>query len=85
MRRTKKTQLPTPTPVQQYARCIDAARRPEDHIGDWPERGAVYPVEYRLNARTKEPQVHVLGFYAEQPYGAFATRRFEPVAEVWLN
>lgn len=85
MRRTKKSQLPTPLPVQQYARCVDSNSRPTDHIGDWPTLGQVYPVEYRTNARTGQPQVHVLGFYAERPYGAFATRRFEPLAEVWLN
>ncbi|GAA4381662.1 hypothetical protein GCM10023186_21320 [Hymenobacter koreensis] len=85
MRRTKHTKLPVSLPVQQYARCIDASRRPVDHIGDWPEKGCVYPIEYKRNARTGEPQVHVLGFYAERPYGAFATRRFEPVVELWLN
>ncbi|WP_345072216.1 hypothetical protein [Hymenobacter fastidiosus] len=85
MRRTKKTPLPFPLPVQQYARCIDASRRPEDHVGDWPAPGEVYPIEYRRNVRTGQPQVHILGFYAEQPYGAFARRRFEPVAAVWLN
>jgi hypothetical protein len=85
MRRTKTTKLPFPLPVQQYARCIDATCRPADHIGDWPAEGSVYPIQYRRNARTGESQVHVLGFYAERPYGAFAQRRFEPVAEVWLN
>jgi hypothetical protein len=85
MRRTKKTSLPFPLPMQQYARCIDATQRPADHIGDWPETGSVYPVQYRPNARTGQVQVHVLGFYAEQPYGAFTRQRFEPVAQLWLN
>lgn len=80
-----KTKLPVPIPVQQYARCVDASRRPADHIGDWPEPGRVYPVQLRRNARTQQPQVHVLGFYAERPYGAFAPHRFETVAQVWLN
>lgn len=80
-----KVKLPVPIPVQQYARCVDASRRPADHIGDWPEAGRVYPVQVRRNARTRQPQVHVLGFYAEQPYGAFAAHRFETVAQVWLN
>ncbi|AHJ96806.1 hypothetical protein Hsw_1211 [Hymenobacter swuensis DY53] len=39
----------------------------------------------RRNARTGNVQVHVLGFYAERPYGAFAQHRFEPVAQIWLN
>ncbi|MFD2785262.1 hypothetical protein [Hymenobacter rubripertinctus] len=80
-----KTKLPIPLPVQQYARCIDAHGRPADHIGDWPAAGQVYPIEMRCNARTGQVQVHVLGFYAERPYGAFARRRFEPVAQLWLN
>ena len=80
-----KTKLPVPLPVQQYARCVDAQGRPADHIGDWPTRGQVYPIEWRRNARSGELQVHVLGFYAERPYGAFACRRFKPVAQIWLN
>jgi hypothetical protein len=35
--------------------------------------------------RTGKPQVHVLGFYAERPYGAFAAHRFETVATLWMN
>ncbi len=71
--------------MQQYARCVDASRRPTDHVGDWPEAGRVYPVQLCRNVRTGESQVHVLGFYAERPYGAFARHRFETVARVWLN
>ncbi|WBA42281.1 hypothetical protein [Hymenobacter canadensis] len=80
-----KVKLPVSPPVQLYARCIDASRRPTDHVGDWPEAGRVYPVQMRRNVRTGQPQVHVLGFYAERPYGAFARHRFEKVAQVWLN
>ena len=80
-----KVKLPTLLPVQQYARCVNASRRPADYIGDWPVAGKVYPVRVMTNARTGEPQIHVLGFYAERPYGAFAPHRFESVAEVWLN
>ena len=80
-----KVKLPVPPPVQHYARCVDDSRRPSDHIGDWPKAGHVYPIQVRRSARTGLPQIHVLGFYAEQPYGAFARHRFETVAEVWLN
>ncbi len=80
-----KVKLPTPLPVQQFARCIDASRRPANYIGEWPEAGRVYPVKVLPNARTGQPQVHVLGFYVEAPYGAFAVHRFESVADVWLN
>ncbi|OUJ71182.1 hypothetical protein [Hymenobacter crusticola] len=80
-----KVKLPTPLPVQQYARCVNDSSQPTDYIGDWPVAGKVYPVRVLPNARTGEPQIHVLGFYAERPYGAFARHRFEPVAEVWLN
>lgn len=81
----RKTQLPTPLPVQQFARCIDDTARPNGHIGDWPQAGHIYPVRVLPHVRTGQSQVHVLGFYAERPYGAFATRRFEQVATVWLN
>ncbi|NRT20162.1 hypothetical protein HNP98_003001 [Hymenobacter sp. 9A] len=77
--------LPTPPPVQLFARCVNADQRPADFIGDWPTAGRVYPVRVLPHARTGQPQVHVLGFYAERPYGAFAAHRFEQVAEVWLN
>ncbi len=77
--------LPTPAPVQLFARCVNAAHRPTDHIGDWPEAGRVYHVRQQRHAATRQLQVRVLGFYAEHPYGAFAPNRFVPVAEVWLN
>lgn len=80
-----KVKLPVPTPVQHFARCVDASRRPADYVGEWPEAGCVYPVRVLPHVRTGEPQVHILGFYAEAPYGAFAARRFEHVASVWLN
>lgn len=80
-----KTKLPVPLPMQQYARCVNARNRPANHIGDWPTRGQVYPVQMRRNAHNGDLQVHVLGFYAERPYGAFAQHRFEHIAQVWLN
>lgn len=80
-----KTQLPTPVPVQVFARCIDAENRPANYIGDWPLAGRVYPVRVLPHVRTRQAQVHIQGFYAEQPYGAFARQRFEQVAEIWLN
>jgi hypothetical protein len=45
----------------------------------------VYPVRVLPHVRSGQPQVHVLGFHAERPYGAFAAHRFEEVATVWLN
>ena len=77
--------LPTPAPVQLFARCVNDAHRPSDHVGDWPTAGQIYPVRMLRHAHTRQSQVQVLGFYAERPYGAFATHRFEGVAEVWLN
>lgn len=77
--------LPTPLPMQQFARCVNDAQRPADYVGDWPEAGRVYAVRVLPHVRTGHPQVHVLGFYAERPYGAFAAHRFEQVADVWLN
>jgi hypothetical protein len=81
----RKTQLPTPLPVQQYARCVNDADRPTGYIGDWPTAGQVYLVQVRPHVRSGQPHVHVMGFYAERPYGAFAAERFEDVATVWLN
>ena len=77
--------LPTPAPVQQFARCIDAENRPANYVGDWPTAGAVYPVRVLPHVRTGQAQIHVQGFHAEKPYGAFASQRFEAVAEIWLN
>lgn len=77
--------LPTPAPVQLFARCVNDAHRPADYVGDWPEIGQVYHVRMLRHATSGQPQVRVLGFYAERPYGAFAPHRFEAVAEVWLN
>jgi hypothetical protein len=80
-----KVKLPVPLPVQQFARCVNDQQRPASYIGDWPKAGRVYPVRVLANAQTGQPQVHILGFYAERPYGAFAAHRFEQVAEVWMN
>lgn len=80
-----KVKLPVPLPVQQFARCVNDAHRPADYIGDWPEAGRVYPVRVLRHARSHQPQVKVLGFYAERPYGTFAPHRFEHVAELWMN
>ena len=77
--------LPTPAPVQHFARCIDADNRPESYIGDWPIAGCVYEIRVLPHVATGKPHVHVMGFHAERPYGAFAPHRFVPVAEVWLN
>ena len=81
----RKTQLPTPRPVQQFARCVNDANQPTGYIGDWPTAGRVYPVRVLPHVRSGQPHVHVLGFHAERPYGAFAAHRFETVATVWLN
>lgn len=81
----RNTQLPTPLPVQQFARCIDDTARPAGYIGDWPEAGRVYPVRVLPHVRTGKKHVHVLGFYVERPYGAFAAHRFEEVATLWMN
>ena len=81
----RKTQLPTPLPVQQFARCIDDRDRPADFIGEWPQAGRVYPVHTQRHATTGERRVRVLGFYCEAPHGAFAAQRFEPVATLWMN
>ncbi|RZL09341.1 MAG: hypothetical protein EOO62_14145, partial [Hymenobacter sp.] len=65
----RKTQLPTPLPVQQYARCVNDTNRPAGYIGEWPTAGRVYPVRVLPHVGSGQPQVHVLGFYAERPYG----------------
>ena len=67
-----KVKLPTPLPLQQFARCVNDTQRPADYIGDWPEVGRVYAVRVLPHIRTGQPQVHVLGFYIERPYGAFS-------------
>lgn len=81
----RNTQLPTPLPVQQFARCIDDTNRPAGYVGEWPRAGRVYPVRTQRYGRTGERQVKVLGFYSEHPNGAFPARRFEPVATLWMN
>ena len=81
----RKTQLPTPLPVQQFARCIDDSARPAGYVGEWPTAGRVYPVRTLPAARPGPAQVRVLGFYTEQPHAAFAAHRFEPIATLWMN
>lgn len=81
----RRTQLPTPLPVQQFARCIDDSARPAGYIGDWPVAGRVYPVRLLPTVYEGQPCVQVLGFYVERPHGPFEAARFEQIATVWMN
>ena len=74
------------SPVLEYAICTDASDRPDDHIGDWPEEGQVYPVRVVQNASSGHMLVHVLGFEAEAPrFNTFEPRRFRLICSAWLN
>ncbi len=73
-------------PVIQYARCIDADRRPANHVGDWPTEGVIYPIKIMKSKVYGAPLVYILGFEGEAPfYNAFAPERFEPVMDIFLN
>lgn len=74
------------SPVLEYARCIDASGRPEDHTGDWPEEGEVYAVRVVQNPHRGHTLVHVLGFAAAAPrFNSFEPHRFRLVCSAWLN
>jgi hypothetical protein len=73
-------------PFVEYARCLNAADRPVNHVGDWPEEGQFYPIRVVDSHLEGIPLVHVLGFQAEAPYyNAYAPHRFELLYTVWLN
>lgn len=73
-------------PFIEYAECVRDDNRPANHVGDWPEKGKIYPVRV-MNGRTHgAPLVYVLGFEGEAPYyNAFGLDRFSLVGGVALN
>ena len=68
-----------------YFRCIDAANPPAGYAGDWPDQGTVYAGHVRPSVHTGEPHVFLDGFYAPDPWGAFAAERFEFFVTLSLN
>lgn len=79
------SRLPVRLPIQHYFRCLDAEGQPAGYVGDWPEQGKVYPGCIKPAAHTGVPHVHLDGFHAEPPWGAFAAGRFAHVASIHLN
>ena len=76
----------TAAPYLDYACCLDAADRPANHSGDWPEEGRMYPVRVVESRLEGIPLVHVLTFRGEAPYyNAFAPHRFRLTHRLYLN
>ena len=68
-----------------YFRCVDDQNKPAGYVGDWPEAGKVYSGQVLPAKHTGAPHVHLDGFWAAEPWGAFAAGRFEYIASTWLN
>lgn len=83
--RKPTTSLPTPLPRTLYLKCQDDTNPPAGYVGDWPVAGEVYAGRVLPHVKTGEMHVHLDGFHAEKPWGAFGTWRFTEVADVWLN
>ena len=79
------SRLPCLLPVTHYFRCVDDADPPRGYAGDWPVRGAVYAGTLKPAVHTGAPHLHLAGFHAEPPWGAFAAGRFDHFVSVWLN
>lgn len=79
------SRLPTPEPVQTFFKCLDDTSQPSGYVGDWPKAGRVYSGRVLLHHQSREPRVHLDGFWAERPWGAFAIERFVQLTRVWLN
>ena len=77
--------LPAALPIAYYFRCIDAENQPAGYAGDWPESGKVYAGCVKPAINTGTPHVHLDGFWAAEPWGAFAAGRFEHFTTVYLN
>lgn len=74
------------SPVLDYARCLDASGRPDDHHGDWPEEGRVYAIRVVQNPHRGITLVYLLGFEGPAPYyNAFEPYRFRMLCSMWLN
>ena len=77
--------LPYPLPRTHYFRCLDDTNQPAGFVGDWPTAGHVYAGHIKPSIHSGEPHVYLDGFYAAEPFGAFAAQRFLHVATVHLN
>lgn len=76
---------PIPFPQMHYFRCVDASNKPAAYVGEWPVAGMVYAGHVKTCFRTGQPHFYIDGFWAESPYGAFVTDRFEHVFTIYLN
>ena len=79
------TRIPAPLPLAHYYRCIDDANPPANYAGDWPVAGKVYAGCIKPAYHTGTPHVHLDGFWAAEPWGAFAVERFEHFTTLYLN
>ena len=70
---------------KHYFKCIDDQGKPAGYVGDWPEAGKVYAGQVLPAAHTGVPHVHLDGFWAADPWGAFAATRFVFICTAWLN
>ena len=77
--------LPTPLPLVEYYRCINDTNRPADYVGDWPVRHVIYAGRLMPAFNTREPRLHLAGFWAQEPFGAFAPARFQHYTTLYLN
>lgn len=68
-----------------WAYCVNDDNKPIDYHGDWPEEGKLYQVEVFPHFETGHLHVHVIGFTAQKPWGAFALYRFAQAVTYWLN
>jgi hypothetical protein len=70
-------EVTTLKPCMFYAECINDENRPAKHVGDWPEKGKIYPIYQVWSKMEGIPLIHVLGFEGEAPYfNAFDPSRF---------
>ena len=71
----------TARPCIFYAVCVNDKNRPENHVGDWPVEGDIYPVCVVESKMEGMALVHVLGFQGDAPYyNAFSPERFDMCA-----
>jgi hypothetical protein len=85
MSKKATNRLPQPLPMQTFFKCLDDTSQPRGYVGDWPVAGGVYSGRVLPHYQSGAPHVHLDGFWAERPWGAFAIERFVQLTRVWLN
>ena len=72
-------------PYQAFYLCVDDDNIPAGYTGEWPVKGCLYSGKAKYAAYSDATHVYLDGFWAAEPWGAFAAERFRLFTCICLN